>query len=317
MRTAFEAVELKASKETRILEGYLATWAVDKGDDQFEQGALGDSIAQQGQKNVLLWQHRKDSPIGVSDRLVEESKGVYFRDKMANTRLADEAMELVEMKAVTGVSLGYSVLGKTFVNLGSRRVRKIQKAKLIEHSLVTFPMNDEARITSYKQDGFDIRDLFDARRQAQVFLKSLGTGIAGVMNAILANANDNRETIVASIVNGTGLSYSDVLALGQGSPRCPTQETVVALAKALGVDPEELLAVGAEDGCSYKLADGTTTNDDALVEEVEPDGRGAEMEAAKIELEQKSEKLVREILAFCNSAGTFVGKLEGLTPRAR
>ena len=304
MRTAFKALELKASKEARTLEGYASTWDIDRGDDQFVPGAFTESIERIEKKSVLLWQHKKDHPLGISEELHEDSSGVYFKDRIANTREADEALELVEMKAVTGVSVGWSLAARPqFVNVGSRRIRRIEKANLGEHSLVTFPMNDGARITAFQKTLTDAEDIMVARRQAKEFLKALGGGISGIVNAVLQNAGDNREQITAAIMSSTGMNQGQLQDLVNGNPKCPVKETVVLLAKAIGVDEDELLAVGVEDGCDYSLADGVATNDDALVEEE----LGGE--------EQK--KLAECILAFCGDAGRFVRKLEGLTPRAR
>jgi len=52
------------------------------------------------------------------------------------------------MKAITGLSIGYRVVSSRIDN--KRRARVLTEVDLFEISLVTFPANDAARISSVK-----------------------------------------------------------------------------------------------------------------------------------------------------------------------
>lgn len=93
----------------------------------------------------MLWQHDPAQPIGVWDEVREDEKGLYIKgrilDEVAKGR---EAVALIKAGAMDGLSIGYQVRKATKGADGSRELRDLD---LWEVSLVTFPMQIEARAT--------------------------------------------------------------------------------------------------------------------------------------------------------------------------
>jgi uncharacterized protein len=140
--------EYKANSEKREFEGYASTWDIDLGNDKIEKGAFQKSIRERFPKNKIkiLWQHNE--PIGLPTHMEEDSKGLYIIGKLAKTRLADEALELIKEKVVDQMSIGYDVVKDEISEDG--RIRHLKELVLYEFSPVTFPMNPQADIVSVK-----------------------------------------------------------------------------------------------------------------------------------------------------------------------
>ena len=116
-------------------------------------GAFSDSLADlaaKGRPVPVLWQHRSSSPIGVWDKLVEDSKGLLGEGTLltADVAQAKEAHALLKAKAVTGLSIGYWVRNSSYDE--KTGIRTLTKLDLVEISLVTFPANDDARVDAVK-----------------------------------------------------------------------------------------------------------------------------------------------------------------------
>lgn len=149
------ALELKwaADAETSgAFEGVAAGYGnIDHGGDVIAHGAFAASLAEHkagGTKPALLWQHDQAQPIGIIDALNETPNGLAIKGRLAlDTTKGAEAHTLAKMGAVQGISVGYRVKMATRDGKG---VRTIKSAYLGEVSLVTFPMNPLAKITSIK-----------------------------------------------------------------------------------------------------------------------------------------------------------------------
>src|SRR3954453_3331533 len=114
---------------------------VDLGKDVVLPGAfVGTAV----RKVRMLWQHDPRQPIGVWDELEEDAKGLRLKGRLAlGTRLGAEAYELLKMGALDGLSIGFTMGAKDFEYDGQTDIRRIKRVRLMEVSLVTFPMNRE------------------------------------------------------------------------------------------------------------------------------------------------------------------------------
>ena len=131
----------------RVFSGYASTFDVDLGGDIIVPGAFKKTIEGRQDKIKILWQHQ--DPIGKSMRLYEDSIGLFVEGKVSKTRLGDEAIELMRDKVVNQMSIGFSIpAGKS--EMSDDGIRIIREVKLFEFSPVTFPMNENAIITSVK-----------------------------------------------------------------------------------------------------------------------------------------------------------------------
>lgn len=166
--------EAKLLDEKGTFEGYAAVFDnVDHGGDKIKRGAFKASLKRSSNPPPLLWQHDSTQPIGKWTELREDEKGLIgmgqlFVDEIAKAR---EAFKLVKERVVSGLSIGYRVRESEYDKGG---VRVLKDLDLLEISLVTFPMNDQARVQAVKT----IRDFEAFLRDAGGFSKEEAKRIA-------------------------------------------------------------------------------------------------------------------------------------------
>lgn len=199
--------ELKAIAETGIFSGYGSVFGnVDQGDDIVAKGAFAESLkgwTQKGQLPALLWQHNTKEPIGVYTKMAEDDVGLYVEGQLAlKTQRGAEAYELMKMKAVTGLSIGFQTTNDTFDSKTS--IRTINNGELWEVSLVTFPMNQEALINAVKsiEEIEDFKSASEYLRNAGGLSRSESTAFISRLKALsLRNAADeeSKSAILAAL----------------------------------------------------------------------------------------------------------------------
>lgn len=155
METKFLNLEWKAS-EGGVIEGYGSVFdTVDQGGDIVAPGAFANSL-RIGRKVKMLMQHDPSDVIGVWDDLVEDERGLRVKGRLLTAvRKGAEAYELVKAGAIDGLSIGY----RTVKSADRNGKRVIQQADLWEVSLVTFPMNELARVDAVKAAEMSEREL--------------------------------------------------------------------------------------------------------------------------------------------------------------
>lgn len=153
--------ELKSAGDAGEIEGYGATfWNVDNVGDRVASGAFAASIKSKMPR--MLWQHEPDKPIGRWTSAVEDNNGLHVKGKIAlGTDQGRNAYELVKEGVLDSLSIGY----RTIKSFNEGNVRVLKELDLLEVSLVTFPANDAALITSVKGE-FTARDLERMLRQS-------------------------------------------------------------------------------------------------------------------------------------------------------
>jgi uncharacterized protein len=132
------------------IEGYASVFGLrDKGGDMVVPGAYAASLKglqRRGEKVRMLWQHDPAQPIGVWDEVFEDMRGLFVRGRLLeDVARAREARALLEAGAVDGLSIGYRTVRAEAVAGGGRRLLELE---LWEVSLVTFPMQAEARLSA-------------------------------------------------------------------------------------------------------------------------------------------------------------------------
>lgn len=145
--------ELKSIDENGMFEGYGSVFGVkDSYDEVVAPGAFADTLAAQkasGKMPALLWQHRSGEPIGVYTDMSEDNIGLKVSGQLAlKTARGAEAYELLKMKAISGLSIGFVPREDSYDRVTG--IRTLKKVDLWEVSLVTFPANDAARIQGVK-----------------------------------------------------------------------------------------------------------------------------------------------------------------------
>lgn len=168
MKHLTRPLEVKSVNDDGSFEGYGSVFGnLDSYRDIVHKGAFVESIKyhkEKGSSPALLWQHDSKTPIGVWKEMDEDDHGLYMKGQLAlETQKGKEAYALLKMKAVRGLSIGFSVPkgGEEFDS--KNEVNNIKQVDLWETSVVTFPANRDAQVTAVKaalEDGVfpDVRE---------------------------------------------------------------------------------------------------------------------------------------------------------------
>lgn len=151
--------------EAGLVEGYASIFGIeDQTGDVVAPGAFARSLALRPAGQVrMLWQHDPSEPIGVWEEIEEDARGLRVRGRiLEEIARGREVLSLLRAKAVDGLSIGFRTIRSRMDE--QRGVRVLLEADLWEISIVTFPMNDEARIAGVKQAG-GLRDAGQDLRQ--------------------------------------------------------------------------------------------------------------------------------------------------------
>ena len=153
---------IKTVAEDGTFEGLCACYGnLDLGGDVIEPAAFQKTLAEKGGDVPILWQHDMREPIGAG-KLQDTAKGLLVRGQLVlESDVARKAYALLKAGVLRGLSIGYDDVKSRMVD----GVRRISEMKLWEVSLVTFPMNQAALITSVKRMD-DVSD--DIRRFREV-----------------------------------------------------------------------------------------------------------------------------------------------------
>lgn len=122
------------------VSGYVSRFDVaDRGGDIVRRNAFLGARADL----PLLWQHDPVRPIGRVVSLKEDQRGLRMVAAIsADSRDGRDALELLRSGAVDGLSFGYRVKSARRRPGG----RELLKVELIECSVVTLPMHEDARV---------------------------------------------------------------------------------------------------------------------------------------------------------------------------
>lgn len=193
MKTKEFRLDVKNLAEDGTFEGYGSIFGnVDCYRESVVKGAFSKSLKKHEQDNnpvLMLWQHSWEDPIGVWKELKEDDRGLYGVGEInLDVQKGREAYSLMKQRALTGLSIGYKEVKYT----DNAEVRLLEEIDLYEISPVTFPANEEARISTVKSERFQqfaqkmrnglppsIKEFEDVLRDAGIS-KSMATRIASV-----------------------------------------------------------------------------------------------------------------------------------------
>lgn len=145
--------EVKELQEDGSFSGYASVFGTeDAYGDTVQAGAFKKSLAAWRKKKrapAMLWAHKTDEPIGVWTSMEEDETGLATEGKLAlKTQRGAEAYELLKLKAISGLSIGFNPIKSKLDDVTGKRT--LVEIELWETSLVVFPANDEARIGSVR-----------------------------------------------------------------------------------------------------------------------------------------------------------------------
>jgi HK97 family phage prohead protease len=157
MKVEFKTFSLKLDDvDTQgTIRGYASTFGnIDLGFDVVDKGAFKKSIKESAGKFPILADHNPSKQIGWNFRAEEDDTGLFVEGKLdMNVQDAREKYSLAKtalsIGAKMGLSIGYMTI-KAEPDRDKPMVRHLKELKLFEYSIVTFPMNTEAMVTSAK-----------------------------------------------------------------------------------------------------------------------------------------------------------------------
>ncbi|MBD2797729.1 HK97 family phage prohead protease [Xenorhabdus sp. 18] len=179
-------LKIKSVSDSGEFEGYGSVFGVkDSYDDIVLPGAFANTLKQWHEKGslpALLWQHRMDEPIGIYTDMKEDEVGLYLKGRLLidDDPLAKRAHAHMKAGSLSGLSIGY--LLKDWEYDRTKEAFLLKDLDLWEVSLVTFPSNDEARVSEVKsalargeipaQKNIErvLRDVGLSRSQAKAFM---------------------------------------------------------------------------------------------------------------------------------------------------
>jgi len=198
-----------ASDDSMEFSGYGAVFGnVDAYGDVILPGAFADTLAASQKSGIwpsMLSQHggwgitAEDlTPVGVWAELAEDGHGLKSHGVLAPIRRAQDLRALMKMAprpAIDGLSIGYIPKEFSMRSKPEEPRRTLKKVDLIEISLVTFPANGKARITSVKSLD-EIVTMSDAEaflREVGGFSKSHAVGLIARIKAAAASGRSESD----------------------------------------------------------------------------------------------------------------------------
>jgi HK97 family phage prohead protease len=331
-------LELKSSKSARTIEGYFSVFGNKDFDNEYVlPGSMKASIAERFPRIPLLWQHDPRLVIGKPLVMHEDSKGVYFKDRIAKTPLGDEALILTSSDDggpyIDGVSFGYDIIdsGPHKDGVG------LKTLDVYEHTLTTFPANDLARVQAVKERWAKLNGLYLKAETISALAMSTSmdkgpTSVASALSLLLDTSDGNRGDVIEAWAEALGVEVDVVFSLLAGSPPCPPVATLETMAEILAIDVQVLLAAGNRGGCEYELQDDvievSETSDEGKDQEVDLEVKDEEKNEVQpesnnddfIDLRDKVAALSQalddmdDIDAMSDSIERFSAQLDELTP---
>jgi len=150
LETKFAPITITEGSATGAIEGYAAIFGQpDRGGDIIAPGAFAASLVRRATSIKLLWQHDPAQPIGVWDSVAEDAKGLRVSGRLlTDIQRGAEAASLLRAGALDGLSIGYRAIRAD--RQGPHR--HLTEIDLWEISLVTFPMQANARLQPQSND---------------------------------------------------------------------------------------------------------------------------------------------------------------------
>lgn len=146
--------QIKSVNDAGEFEGYGSVFGVkDSYSDVVVKGAFQKSLnkwKEKGRLPALLWQHKADEPIGKYTYMEEDDVGLAVKGILLINEdpLARRAHAHMKIGSLTGLSIGYILDDWEYDR--EKEVFLLKEIDLWEVSTVTFPSNDEARISEVK-----------------------------------------------------------------------------------------------------------------------------------------------------------------------
>ena len=193
LEVLFDVKRITDDDPEGTIEGYGSVYnVVDQGNDIIAPGAFNKSLRERGTASVkMLWQHDQRQPVGRWDEIKSDRNGLRVKGQLIlEVPQASSAYALAKGGAIKGLSIGYIPVKYTIDE--KTGTRTLTEVRLLEISLVTFPMNEQAELTGVKSGQVSIRSLEKALRdEAALSIKDAKAAISVVVKSLnLRDAED-------------------------------------------------------------------------------------------------------------------------------
>jgi len=188
LKTIETPLKIKSLEKNGTFAGYASVFGVkDDYSDIVMPGAFLASLQRWEEKGALpalLWQHDRHEPIGKFTLMKEDEVGLYVEGELLieHDPLAKRAYGHLDAGSISAMSIGYRLKSEGYEWDPEKEAFLLKEIDLWEVSLVTFPANDQARITDVKtalesgevpapkQVESLLRDAGFSRKQAKTFM---------------------------------------------------------------------------------------------------------------------------------------------------
>jgi hypothetical protein len=147
-----EDYDLKAGEDGWQFTAYASTFGNrDHGGDIIESKAFDNTLRARTWR-PLLWQHDMREPIGIEKSLKADRRGLLGTWELIDTQRGSDAYKLLKRGAVRSMSIGY--IPQEWEWQKDDETRVLKTVDLLENSVVSIPMNEQAQVTAVK-NGID------------------------------------------------------------------------------------------------------------------------------------------------------------------
>jgi len=159
-----------------LFEGYASTFGnIDSFGDTIIAGAFADTIEDRDHPALMLYGHSafEITPIGKWLHMEEDDTGLFVQGEITpGNTFASDVYASMRHKAITGLSIGFRIPagGAEDIETGGRRIVKVN---LEEISVVGFPADADARVSTVKAMADEIKDI-QSLRECESFLREAG-----------------------------------------------------------------------------------------------------------------------------------------------
>lgn len=151
VETKYRRLEMESLTQSGEFCGYACVFdEVDLGNDVIVRGAFSNTLKSRNAAEIrMLFQHDPNKPVGTWHCVKEDSHGLYVRGKIcSDTQTGRELTGLLQTGALDGLSIGFKTVRAKKSENGN--LRTILEVDLWEISIVTFPMQENARVHDVK-----------------------------------------------------------------------------------------------------------------------------------------------------------------------
>ena len=177
MNIEHKAISLEDAEisDTGQVEGYASLFNVrDEGGDVVVPGAFRKTIdIRAGRPLAMLREHDPREVIGVWEEMAEDDRGLRVRGKLFETQRGRDALTEIKGRALDGLSIGYSTIDAE----QNGRSRMLKELRLMEVSVVLFPMLRSAQIDAVKAGDLTDRQIEARLTQDAKFSRSVARAL--------------------------------------------------------------------------------------------------------------------------------------------